>query len=67
MCIAMSLVLLQLPATLCDGIRFNSLVCKFWPVRFENGMDQRVMEHIVIGPVMDMLDEDMKSRVHTVS
>ena len=39
------------------------MTCKFWAVQLQNGTDQRVLEHVIITPVMDLLDEEMKSQV----
>lgn len=57
--------ILQLPESLYDDLKIDLPTCKFWAVRFENGMDQRVMEHILITPIMDLLDDDMKSQVYS--
>ena len=60
--------LLQLPPSfLSSEIQLNSCTCKFWSVRFENGMDQNIMEHIFIIPLMNMLDEDLKLQVYIVA
>ncbi|CAI8020658.1 Leucine-rich repeat serine/threonine-protein kinase 1 [Geodia barretti] len=48
----------QLPQFLSDKVQ---IPCKFWAVRFQNGTDQRLLEHVIITPVMDLLKEDHKS------
>ena len=54
---------LQLPQWLGEGVQ---LPCKFWAVRLQNGLDQRIMEHVIITPAIDLLDEERQSQVHTI-
>ena len=62
----MCVLSLQLPLSLSGDVQEDTalLACKFWPVQFENGLDQRIIEHILVAPIMDLLDEDMKLQVH---
>ena len=53
---------IQLPSSLLADQTLQRQ-CRFWPVRFANGMDQRVMEHIIVAPIMKSLDENLKSKV----
>ena len=56
----LDIALMQLPQFLSDNVQ---IPCKFWAVRFQSGTDQRLLEHVIITPVMDLLNEDHKSLV----
>ena len=53
---------MQLPPSLGEDVQ---IACKFWAVRLHNGTDQRILEHVIISPVISLLDEELKSQVYT--